>query len=124
MNIQEYLITSLNEEASEVAQQASKTLRFGIDDVYTTVKEDGGHILHDSPSNRFRLIEELNDLMGIVELLVEQGALPADWMSRDRIKAKKKKVIRYMKYAREVGSLRPGPEELPFMNRLESSAGR
>lgn len=97
MNEQEHLLATLAEEGGEIAYDCTKSLRFGLND--TNVKEPNG------PNNRERLISELNDLIGVVELMVEKRYLPYDWLQREKIEAKKEKVRRFMDYARSTGAL-------------------
>lgn len=98
MNATEHLITCLGEEASEIAQDCCKSLRFGLNDV-NVLKPKG-------PNNRERLLTELNQLLAVVSLLVEEGILPAGWCDVDAQIAKKKKVKKFMDYARNVGALK------------------
>ena len=56
-------------------------------------------------SNREKMINELNDLSEIVEMLVEQGMLPDNWLSEEKKKAKRAKIIKYCDYARQRGTL-------------------
>jgi hypothetical protein len=98
MNSTEHLFSCLGEEGAEIAQDVSKINRFGLLDVNI--------IAPDSGTNKERLINELNDLIGIVEMLVERGILPTDWINREKINAKKIKVEKFMRYARKVGTLR------------------
>lgn len=65
MNKQEHLLTILGEEGCEIGQICSKINRFGIDEV--NILQPNG------PSNKYRLIEELNDLLGVAQILVEEG---------------------------------------------------
>lgn len=97
MNKQEHLLTKLNEECLEVAKVVDKINCFGIDDV---------NILHlDGPTNRFRLVDELNDLKASIEMLEEAGIIPKDWESTYKKQQKKDKVNRLMWYARQNGAL-------------------
>lgn len=99
---EQHLLIKLSEEAVEVALELSKrihkTMLFGLDE--TNIKKPDG------PNNRENIINELNDLFGIVEMLVDRGTLPKDWLSQDKIAARKEKVSRYMEHARNVGELR------------------
>lgn len=101
MNSTEHLLVCLNEEgvesALEMAKIADKALRFGLDD--QNVLNPTG------PTNRERLIDELNDLMGVIGLMVEHGILPAGWKDASKIDAKKDKVRKFMAYAAEKGAL-------------------
>jgi len=94
MNAQEHLLTKLAEECSEVAQNATKALCFGLDDKYG-----------DRPTNRERIVEELNDLFAVVDMLVDTGILPSDWLHLPSVLKKKAKVCHFMGYAQNVGTL-------------------
>lgn len=84
----EHLLTILAEECAEVAQRASKAARFGMSEVQPGQGDD----------NKRRLEKELADLLGVAELL-ELG------LDTSEIVAKKKKVKKYMDYARKMGTL-------------------
>ena len=89
MNKQEHLLSTLAEEAAELAQRATKALRFGLDDI-----EEGQTL-----TARVRLAGELADLIAMVEMC---GIPMPD--NRD-IEAKKIKVEKYLEYSRTVGTL-------------------
>lgn len=93
MNAQEHLLACLNEECCEVGQIVDKALRFGLND--RNVLNPTG------PTNRERLIEELNDMVGVIQKLEEAKILPRNWQSIARVKAKKMKVEKFMNYARK-----------------------
>jgi hypothetical protein len=99
MNTIQHLMTVLGEEGAEIAQDASKCNRFGCN--------DRNFLNPTGPTNTERLVNELNDLIGVVEMLIAHGVLPEDWMSRQKIEAKKEKVFNCMEYARKVGALEP-----------------
>ncbi len=88
MNRLEHLLVILAEECSEVAQRASKAIRFGIDEVQPGQDE----------TNARRLERELGDLMAVAEML----GLPV--RESDKL-AKRIKVKEYMDYARKMGTL-------------------
>lgn len=95
----------LSEELIEVAlgaaQIVSKSLRFGPDD--RNVLDPEG------PTNQERLVVELNDLMGVIELCVDHGLIPGDWEKGSLKMGKRKKVLAFMEYARKQGALQiPG----------------
>lgn len=94
MNTIEHLLTCLAEEGSEVTKDATKSLRFGLDD-RNVLNPDG-------PTNRERLVDELNDLLGVAELCVAYGIIPPDWKKRRKIQAKIVKVQKFMNYAEKV----------------------
>lgn len=89
MNRIEHLLTCLAEEAAEVAQAATKALRFGLDDGYPG----------SGRTNAQDIAKELNDLIAVAELLEECGALPRPHTIRD-IEAKKARVIAFIDYAK------------------------
>lgn len=92
--VTQHLLYCLNEECLEVAKEVDKSLRFGIDD--TNFLEPSG------PNNRERIVDELNDLMGVISLCVETGIIPEDWRSGAKEYAKRAKVIDCMDYARSI----------------------
>lgn len=94
MNRIEHLLSCLSEECAEVSQRASKALRFGLTEVQPGQDLD----------NAARIGVELQDVFTIVEMLVEAGALD---VRRDptAVRIKKKKVEKFMAYARECGTL-------------------
>lgn len=101
MNSGEHLAVVLEEELIEVAlgaaQTVSKGLRFGL--------EDRNVLNPEGPTNQERLVVELNDLMGVIELCVDHGILPNDW-EKSRLKmGKRQKVLAFMEYARSKGAL-------------------
>lgn len=95
MNKIEHLLVCLVEECAEVQKEATKSLRFGLDDFNPTVDW--------AKTNRIKLEEELIDLFGILEMLVDEGIISGD--STADVKPKIAKVKKYMEYAREKGTL-------------------
>ena len=94
MNLQEYLLTCLSEECSEVQLAISKANRFGLLDGYPGTNR----------TNQGDLIKEFNDLLGVIEVLKETGILNiiAD---RKLIDLKKDKVKEFMIYSIKRGTL-------------------
>jgi len=90
----EHLLWILAEESAEVAQRSSKAARFGLSE------KQPGQLM----TNAGRIAHEIHDLLGIVEMLVEAGAIayPND---RGAIDDKKAKVERYLLYSRQCGTL-------------------
>lgn len=76
------------EECSEIQKLASKSLRFGLEDTFR----------HES-GNRIKISEELNNLLGVIELLNENGVNIQ--ISQDAINAKKLKVKKFMQYSKD-----------------------
>lgn len=101
MNITEHLLTCLAEEAAEVAQDCCKSLRFGLDD--RNVNDPHG------PTNRQRLLVELNQLVAVINMLVDRGVLPWAWQDANVQREKIYKVREFMIYATGVGALQPDP---------------
>lgn len=97
MDRNEHLICILGEEASEIIKDCSKSLRFGLDD--SDVLDPSG------PTNRERLINELNDLAGSVEMLIDAGIIPMDWESPKKRNAKKVKIEKFLEHSRQVRAL-------------------
>lgn len=96
MNIIEYLLVCVSEEGSEVSQAACKAARFGISDA---------HPDRDMLPNNEYLVREVNDLLGVLELLQEYGAPIQGIGDRDAIEAKKVRVKKFMVYSQERGAL-------------------
>lgn len=94
MNKTEHLLVCLAEECAEVQQAVAKALRFGLDDGYEPGRTNAGDIM-----------KELDDLIGVAEMLQDERALKN--FNRAGIAAKKERVFRWMKYAEERGTLSP-----------------
>jgi len=93
MNREQHLLLCLAEECAEVAQRASKALRFGLDEV-----QPGQEL-----TNEERLWQEMNDLAGVAEMIISlrrKGGL-----SRSAVDAKKAKVEKFLRYSGECGTL-------------------
>jgi len=88
----EHIVTCISEECAEISQIASKSLRFGLNDTY------------EEKSNIERLNEEINDPIAVIELLSEECDVVIKVNDR-HIEEKKAKVLRYMRYPRERGTL-------------------
>lgn len=92
----EHLLICLNEECVEVAQRCDKALRFGLDDTDPTIPG--------APTERTRIAQEFYDLLAIVEMLEERGVLNRTGDTH-AIERKKAKVLHFMEYARQRGTL-------------------
>lgn len=96
MNKIEHLLTCLIEECSEVQKEATKALRFGLDDKYKC----------DSHQAQ-KIVNEFADLLGVFEMLKDEGVVSI--LSKDEIDElihkKKQRVLKYMKYAIKRGTL-------------------
>lgn len=87
MNKVQYLLCKLAEEASEVSQIALKSQQFGLEETYI------------DESNRERICNELNDLLGVVEVLNKYGL--HYYPDEVAIKNKEIKMENYFKYSKE-----------------------
>lgn len=100
MNTQEHLLTIVMEECAELAQRCSKALRFGVDEKQPEQRY----------TNAERIKEEYADLIGAMHLLSEtMTGFPLDSTDVPAIIAKKRKIRKFMKYARECGTLVDDP---------------
>jgi len=95
MNKTEHLISCLIEECAEIQKAATKSLRFGLDDHSP-----------DEPAlvNANRVAGECADLIAVIEMLEDLGIIPIV-RSPDAIQKKKDKIAKYMKYAKERGTM-------------------
>lgn len=93
MNRTEHLLTILAEECTEVAQRCTKALRFTLDEV-----QPGQEL-----SNAQRIVDEIDDVLGVFGMLRAGGLLPPT--SHDRQEAKKAKVEQYLKLSEAWGAL-------------------
>ena len=98
MNEIEYLLTCLQEEASEIIHRVAKAKRFGLKEV-----QEG-----QDKTNEQRIAEEIMDLEYIVGMLVGKEVFSelrtkASWCENE---AKKEKFNRYLNLSRTVGILR------------------
>jgi len=90
----------LAEECAEVQQSVGKALRFGLDHGYPDRKT----------TNAQDIAYEIQDVIAIVEMLDECGAVPRS-SDLHAIDQKKAKVAALMEFARQRGTLRDSPEE-------------
>lgn len=93
----EHLLACLAEECVEVAQRATKAMRFGLKEVQPGQELD----------NAQRIAEELHDLEGVLMMLYQRGVLkkPDALTALTRATTKAAKVEKFMRYARERGAL-------------------
>lgn len=93
MTRKEHLLTILAEECAEVAQRASKALRFGLDEIQS------GH----TQTNAERIVAEFDDLTAVALMLNQEGFIPNSIPRR--IANKVEKVESFLEYSRKVGTL-------------------
>lgn len=98
----EHLLTILAEECAEVAQRASKALRFGLGEI-----EPG-----QDKTNARRIMDEVNDFIAVYQMIAGPVVSPTsplfrgdpgEWMRA--IHEKQQKVERFLAYAKECGTL-------------------
>jgi len=93
----QYLLVQLAQEASEVAQAATKCLMFSMEDQHP-----------EKPQSNLEALEaEVTDLLGILALLREHDVY-IDINNASGVTAKKHKTEHYMKYAARIGTLQRG----------------
>lgn len=98
MNLQEYMLSKLQEEAIEVSHAISKAKTFGLHDVNPNT----------NTTNAEHIVQEFAEMQAVLEMCYELGIpLPTitDESLRDRKEAKKIKVLQYMKVSRDRGTL-------------------
>ena len=96
MNRQEHLLVILSEECAELSKEASKALRFGLND----------HEPEKIETNAQRIVAEFNDLFAIIGMLKDIGSLDEkELVNIKSIEAKKKKVEKWLNYSQSVGTL-------------------
>ena len=96
---QQYLVSCLAEEASEIAQQAMKAARFGLEDAPEWIEPE--HF----ENNARKILKEYMDLNVIITMMVQEGFLPAPDMdseiSKQHIEDKVNRVNTYYAYTRQ-----------------------
>lgn len=95
INQTEHLLICAAEECAEVQQRITKALRFGLDEIQPGQEFTNAH----------RIMTELADLLGVLEMLSDVLPQLRDMSPDDVIKTKQAKVRRFMDYARAVGTL-------------------
>lgn len=91
MNLKQHLLGKLAEEGAEIGQVALKTQQFGFDE----------QCPGQPYTNAERTHQELDDLTAIVEMLNDLGF--AYTPNRERIEAKKEKVVKFMHHSVGLG---------------------
>ena len=96
MNRQEHILTIVAEECAEIAQRASKALRFGLDEIEPGEDDD----------NFERMLAEFADLCGVLELVRPGASIEGMTKAlRPKINAKKDRVESFLSYSKERGTL-------------------
>ena len=92
MNKIEYLLSCISEESGEIVQIVGKAHRFGLYDMW----EDN--------QNFIKLRNEIHHLIAVYEMFCDEFQMQPDF-NLGIIEKKKKKVLKFMKYSEEVGTL-------------------
>ena len=90
----DHLLSTLAEECAEVIQRITKAQRWGLSEV-----QPG-----QSLNNAERIRQELNDVRAVVEMLYEWHGVNL-LHDNEQIRAKREKVLHFMKYARDIGEM-------------------
>ena len=93
MNRTEHLLTILGEECAEIAQRASKALRFGLDEV-----QPGKDL-----TNEQRIWKEMSDLAAVAEMLIALRGRGG--REGSEIGAKEAKGVGFLAYSKQCGTL-------------------
>lgn len=101
MNRDEHLWTIAAEEGAEVAQRATKILRFGAYEVQPDPVQNPGRL-----NNLERFVGEVNDLLAMVGVLRAAGYDMSMVGNEDALLAKCAKVEKFLDYSMAVGTLR------------------
>lgn len=92
MTVEQHLLVRAMEECGEIAQRISKAMVFGMSEVHPDE-----HVNPKKLTNRERIIEEYNDLIGVLQML------HLDVRDDGMIGAKIVKVYKYIDYSRSLG---------------------
>lgn len=96
MNKEQYLLTCIAEEASEVVKDATKAIRFGLHDKNPTAYAN----------NAANIVQELTELIALVEYAGKEGYIDITLLNNEETKKQKiKKYLKYAEYARQCGRL-------------------
>lgn len=90
----DHLLSTLAEECAEVIQRVTKAQRWGLYEV-----QPGQEL-----NNARRIRQELNDVRAVVEMLYDGHGIDL-FRDEEQIRAKREKVLQFMKHAREIGEL-------------------
>lgn len=96
MNLLQFYLLKISEEAGEIAKDAQKAMQFGLNNRYK----------YSDPSNKQSLHNEINDLLAVIEELNETfdfGFTP----DRDHIKRKKAKIKVFLGKSIALGNVDP-----------------
>lgn len=95
LTIDQYLLNLVQEECAEIAQRASKAIRFGLK------QTQSGQI----ENNAQRLVREVVDLSAVLKLLEERGAIENPYDMDAMLFQKEARIKSYIQRARLEGVL-------------------
>lgn len=96
-NRQVCLIEETVEITTELVKMICKSLRFSLDE---------RNVLNPSgPSNRERIVAEMNDFAALVTVLEEEGIIPMNWMDSAAQAKKREKLQKFLEHSRKHGAL-------------------
>jgi len=90
----DHILSCLGEESGEIQQVVGKATRFGILDKNPLTKK----------TNWVELRKEVHDLVAVYEMLCHEFDR-VETLDRKLIERKKKRVLKYMEYAKDQGQL-------------------
>lgn len=94
----EHLLAKVAEECAEIAQRATKAMRFGLSEVQPGQPK----------TNAERLVDELLDLYAVVEMLETEDLIPVPDLATT-LDERIARVEKYLAYSRSLGALRDEP---------------
>lgn len=97
---EKYLLTCAAEEATEVAVRCSKAIRFGLSEVQRGQPFSNGE----------RINAEINDFLGVIDMLTEEFGLPFS-IQPGLMEAKREKVNQFYEYSAALGEAAPASKE-------------
>ena len=106
MTIRQYYLNKLAEECCEVGQRAIKQMQFGPFE--SQAKGPSQNKTGDADLNNMqRLRKEVNDLLGVLNVLEDIGELPriSGWELLEAKNEKRRKMAKYLHYSQELGNV-------------------
>ena len=94
MNIEDYLLACISEEAGEIIQAVGKSHRFGVTDKNPNTND----------MNFYELKKEIHDLIAVYEMFCAEYEQYTE-LDRTMIEKKKERVKHYMQYSKYVAKL-------------------
>jgi len=106
MTIRQYYLSKLAEECCEVGQRAIKQMQFGPFE--SQAKGPSQNKTGDAELNNLqRLRKEVNDLLGVLDVLEDIGELPriSGWELLKAKNEKRRKMAKYLHYSQALGNV-------------------